>query len=89
MTTPNELRATSGMKDLADFGVDCLVRDGKAIRDGDTVRLNPFYVYVKGLADIRIGAPPGVHTEAHVAKRLREIRNGARLLIEPAPTQGA
>ncbi len=75
MTNPNE---------LADLGVEHLISQGRAIRDGDTVRLNPFYVYVKGLAEIRIGAPSGVNTQVHIAKRLREIRNGARLLIEPA-----
>mgnify|MGYP005609682155 CR=1 FL=1 len=53
--------------------------------DGDRVTHSsapPEIAFLAGLAAMRIGAPPGVHTEAWTSKRLREIRNGARLILE-------
>lgn len=64
-----------------------LASRGRVVVDGETVSLNPYYVYVKGLAEMRIGPPPGVHVDVYRAKRLREIRNGARLLVQQAEGQ--
>jgi len=72
------------MSDIIERGIDRLVTEGKVIREGDTIRENPFYVYVRGLATMPLGAPKGTPVEAHVAKRMREIRNGARLLMGEA-----
>jgi hypothetical protein len=72
------------MTDIIDRAIDRLIIEGKAIRDGDSLRENPFYVYVRGLATMPLGAPKGTPVEAHIAKRMREIRNGARLLMGEA-----
>jgi hypothetical protein len=66
--------------DVIDKALETMIREGKVIRDGDIIRENPFYIYVKGLSRMKLGSPKGVHLESHLAKRFREVRNGARLL---------
>jgi hypothetical protein len=72
------------MADIIDRAIERLIIEGKVIREGDNIRENPFYVYVRGLATMPLGAPKGLPVEVHIAKRMREIRNGARLLMGEA-----
>jgi hypothetical protein len=52
---------------------------------GDTVRENPYYVYVRGLARMRLNPQSGETLEVWLARRMREIRNGARVLAPKIP----